>query len=97
MRRPWISIRLTLGPGEPGLHSDGTGAPAEAEGLFRRVLSAEPRRIDARMDLAECLIRTGDLEGARTNLEKILKQEPGIHKLSTSCITYIARGVTWRP
>ncbi len=52
------------------------GRLKEAEGLLRQVLAGDPRWLDARLALAECLIREEDLDGALENLAKALRQEP---------------------
>ena len=47
-----------------------------SEGLFRDAISMEPTRIAGRLMFSDCLVRKGDLNKARTLLEKILEQEP---------------------
>lgn len=54
-----------------------SGHLVEAEEAFRRVLARDPHRLDARLALAECLIKKEDLTGARAQLAKAVELDPG--------------------
>jgi tetratricopeptide (TPR) repeat protein len=43
---------------------------AEARPLFERALAVEPRNARARLGIAECLVESGDLEGALSSIEE---------------------------
>jgi len=48
----------------------------DAEAHFREILAAAPRRNDAHLALAECLVKKTDFGRARTVLEEMIEQDP---------------------
>jgi predicted Zn-dependent protease len=48
----------------------------EAAGYYQRALELQPRNAAIRTDLASCLYYTGDVDGAITQLDRSLKDDP---------------------
>jgi tetratricopeptide (TPR) repeat protein len=52
------------------------GQPAESIGYFELALERDPEFVDAHMQVAVAKLRTGDNEGARAHLEKVIELDP---------------------
>ena len=48
----------------------------EAEGYYEKSLEVNPKKVNARVDLASCLYYTGDADGAIVQLNKALTYDP---------------------
>ena len=52
------------------------GQPAESIQYFQIALERDPEFIDAHMQIAVAMLRTGDMEGARVHYEKVIELDP---------------------
>ena len=59
-----------------GIAALDSGKPAKATPAFERVLAVDPGFAGARMDLARAYYQLGDLSGAKTGFETLMKQNP---------------------
>lgn len=48
----------------------------EAAGYYAKALAVEPKDVPARTEMASCLYYTGDVDGALSQLEQVLKIDP---------------------